>query len=60
MLHRLGNRFTVNGSKNKNLPSRPNVMMPIPRTNSFAIPPNPGLSFPTQRLGSSVGRAEDS
>ena len=35
MLHRLGYRFTVNGPKNKQLPGRPDIVLPKYRTVIF-------------------------
>ncbi len=35
MLHRLGYRFTVNGSKNKSLPGKPDLVLPKHRTVIF-------------------------
>jgi len=35
MLHRLGYRFTVNGPKNKNLPGKPDLVLPKHRTIIF-------------------------
>jgi DNA mismatch endonuclease (patch repair protein) len=35
ILHRMGYRFTVNGPKNKSLPSRPDIVMPKYRTVIF-------------------------
>jgi DNA mismatch endonuclease (patch repair protein) len=35
MLHRLGYRFTVNGPKNKQLPGRPDLVLPKHRTVIF-------------------------
>jgi DNA mismatch endonuclease (patch repair protein) len=35
ILHRLGYRFTVNGPKNRNLPGRPDIVLPKYRTVIF-------------------------
>lgn len=35
MLHRLGYRFTVNGSKNRSLPGKPDIVLPKYRTLIF-------------------------